>query len=462
MKKFISLLMFSSVFTVNIIGQDSYSQQEALAYMLSQDKFFEVRQQRKLCGDSIDEALELCYAYKMHGYLNRPDSSAVYLNRLLKEYPHFFGNRDSKVYFANKLLELYSDMGNYSKMLDAYDTVEGVIRLYLSGSDSIWAIQQLEAISQLRKIPQARRVIPQMTVTNLSLEKEVCVSFTEESILTSDIECNGIPLKTWIDTGWGNAVFMTKVIADSCKAREIPLSEDSIWVNDVLVRVHRALIDSLKIGSILFSHVPVIVVHDNFSSFVSDSIVSEEKLQKYNSIMNSTSCIIGLPLLNKLGSILFDWEQRTMKIKLAENIVSNETESNIFIGKSNMLYTGIFINSLRFIGLVDTGAPKDCIVMTKSFYDANKEYLPINEVLKGKNVHIGRFMRIRTTKCKVILEPEVIFDSKVIRLGDEDVIAYQNISYPEIMSDGLVGCEFLKRLGKKVKIDFVNMQIAAD
>lgn len=58
-------------------------------------------------------------------------------------------------------------------------------------NDSIWAKQQLIAISQLRCETKQDWEYPRMTVTNLSKKKEDAIIFSEEPILTSVIECNG-------------------------------------------------------------------------------------------------------------------------------------------------------------------------------------------------------------------------------------------------------------------------------
>lgn len=461
MKRLPLLLMFVCLYATNIVGQDIYSQQQALADMLSRNEFFKARKQRQLCGDSIDKSLELCYAFKMHGYLNRPDSSAIYLEKILKEYPDFFGDRYSKMYFINELLNMYAEMGNYSKMSDAYDIAELVIKPYLLTNDSTWAKQQLMAISQLRCEYKEKLDIPQMTVTNLSKKKETSITFTEEPVLTSVIECNGLPIKTWIDTGWGNAVFMTKTISDKCKVKKLPSLEDSITVNGVLVRAHRALVDSLKIGSILFDHVPAIVIHGDLASFAPDNALSEKHQHKYDSIMNSTEFIVGISLLRRLGSIQFDWHKKKIKMKLASDIAFNKKEPNMFI-EGQKLYTQIFINSINYIGWIDTGALETCIELTKEYYDTNQIKLPINETEKEKCMGRGGMARITTIKYRPILNPEVIFNLKTVKLTNEDVIAWQRKTATIGSQNGLIGNLFFKRLGSKVKFDFVNMQIVAD
>lgn len=459
MKKLLLLFMLICLHVVNIVGQDVYSQQQELADMLMRDEFFKARKQRQLCGDSIDKSLKLCYAFKMHGYLNRPDSSAIYLERMLKDYPNFFTNRETKVYFINELFDLCAEMGNYSKMLDAYNIAEQITKPYLFSNDSIWAKQQLIAISQLRREVEGKLEIPQMKVTNLSKKKETSIAFTEEPILTSVIKCNGVTTKTWIDTGCEYAIFMTKAIADKCNIKDSSLSEDSLSINGARIRAHKALIDSLRIGSIQFSHIPAVIVHGDFASFAPNDILSEESQDEYDSIMNSTGFVIGLPILKKLGSILLDWDKKKIKIKLASDISRNKKEANMFLrGKS--LYTQLFINSVGCIGVIDTGALRTGLELTKEYYITNKTNLPIDETQKGKSKDIRSVALIEPAlKYDILLNPQVVFGSKTIKLKINDVIAWQNETTTIKSKDGLIGYQFLKRLGSKVTFDFVNMRL---
>ena len=463
MKRLPLFLVLICLYATKLVGQNIYLPQQALADMLMRNEFFEARKQRKLCGDTLDKSLELCYAFKMHGYLNRPDSSAIYLERLLKEYPDFLADRYSKVYFMNELLNLYAEMGKYSKKLEVYNIAEQIISPYLLTNDSIWATQQLIAISRLRREDEEKLDIPQMVVTNLSKKKEVSITFTEEPVLTGVVECNGLSMKTWIDTGWGNAVFMTKSIADSCKVEDLPLSGDSIFVNGVLTCARRALVDSLRIGSILFTHVPAVVVYNDFAALVPKNTLSDEKQQRYDSIMKSTGLIIGLPLLRRLGSIQFNWNKRKIKMKLPADVAANKEDTpTMFIGDMNLLYTQISLNTLEYTGIVDTGAPNTCIDITKQYYENHKVNLPVDETVKEKSLNWGGMSHISVVNYRPILHPTVFFDSKEVKLKEEDVTARQNIPYGGTENNGLFGYQFLKRLGKKVKLDFVNMQIMAE
>lgn len=127
---------------------------------------------------------------------------------------------------------------------------------------------------------------------------------------------------------------------------------------------------------------------------------------------------------------------------------------------NNRLYARTYINGANYIGLVDTGAPKDCIELTKRYYTINKANLLVNGILKEKSKDIkGMAQTISSLKYKPILNPEVTFNSKTAKLTTDNVIAWQEEVSLLGMKDGLIGCKFLKRLGSKVNFDFANMRL---
>ncbi|WP_302602847.1 hypothetical protein, partial [Bacteroides caecimuris] len=69
-------------------------------------------------------------------------------------------------------------------------------------------------------------------------------------------------------------------------------------------------------------------------------------------------------------------------------------------------------------------------------------------------------------KTAYLLNPQVTFDSKVMKHDNSNVAVVwfddtNALSIP-ILKSGGIGNLFIKRLGKKVKFDFVNMRIVAE
>ena len=64
-------------------------------------------------------------------------------------------------------------------------------------------------------------------------------------------------------------------------------------------------------------------------------------------------------------------------------------------------------------------------------------------------------------KYRQVTTPKVVFDSKKLKLEDDDVIVWLE-NHSEKWKNGLIGYPFVKRLGTKVIFDFVNMRITAE
>lgn len=104
--------------------------QDRLGNLLSWDDFFGAREQRNICGNNIHESMDWYYKSKMHAYMGRTDSAAVYLEKIFLTYPDFFSGTDWKIFNVNTLLGYLDEAQNYKKMLDIYDLAESICKKY--------------------------------------------------------------------------------------------------------------------------------------------------------------------------------------------------------------------------------------------------------------------------------------------------------------------------------------------
>lgn len=453
MKK-ILLILFTCISILNTAAQDTHPLQ-VLANTLGQNDFFNAREQRKIITHSIPEPLDLFYKHKMCYFMNKPDSAAIYLEKILEQYPTFLGGMETKIQYINILLSLWNEVQNYNKVLKTYDIAEKLT--CTPDINTTWQKEQITALSHLRNRTKQLDTIPKMTV--VKGEKAYYLDITEEPLITSVIEFNNIPMKTWIDTGWRNCIFMTKELADQCNAKEIPSLED-VTMNGVPIRGYWALIDSVKIGGIIFKNVHALVSQNSFSSLAPNSIIPKEAREHYDSIMNTTGVIIGLPLLRRMGSIQIDWNKHKMKIQPAPELKDNLSKANMFI-LDKELYTNIHINSLSCNGIVDTGATNAFIELSNTFYTKNQNRLSVDKTQEADTVRRGGMARISIVKYKPIICPNITFETKQIDIGNNDIIAWQDETWLG-MKDALLGSLFLKSLGSKVTFDFVNMRLSAE
>ena len=180
----------------------------------------------------------------------------------------------------------------------------------------------------------------------------------QKPLAAISIRCNGVELQTWVDTGFSSHLFMTKETAEECGLQINPIEtgKDSIMVNGIQVGGGVSQVDSLYIGDLLITDVPVWVTDNEYVSFLPDSLASDEKnVNKYDSVFGFTDVILGLPLLKMFGSVELDWTKEEMSFKLKSKILPSKEKPNMFLAQ-NVLYGHLSVDGNSFTGLLDSGA----------------------------------------------------------------------------------------------------------
>lgn len=449
------LIVLACIITTNIVAQTK-NYQWLLAEALSNDDFLMVRKYKNLCGDTIDASLNVFYHYKMYGYLNKPDSSAIYLEKALKEYPDLFSIPQTKFAYINILIELWHNLENYERLIGAYSMAEELTTS--TNADEDWARQQLAFLKKLRKEAQEKMKMPKMSVKNISDNPQVTIPFTEEPVVTTNVKVNGTDCKTWLDTGGGVHLIMTKEIAGNCHVNKRLSQKDSLEVNGKRIRADWVRVDSIQIGSILFTQVPAIVVQGKFSSFVSGNVLTEKEQNEYESILNTVGMIVGLPLLKKLGSMEFDWDKKIINLSLLSEI-STICKANLFT-LNNQLFTYLKVNTADFVGMIDNGSVNAFIELSKPFFEKERDKFLLNDVSEEKTVYQKSIGVLLPTKRRTVGSAELLWENRSVEAGPDDVVVLDKDFLGA--KDGMIGYKFIKSLGSKVAFDFVNMRLSVE
>lgn len=464
MKKVFIVTCCTLLFSIRFFGQNT-DHCQIIANMLSRNECFQAMDYMKQYKDSIlvSKETEAIYKYKMHSFMNRPDSSAYYLDKMFKDYPYVFSNdANSQLYFLNELVGLYNDARNYAKVIDTYTLIEQSVQKL--PTDENWKKSQLAILAKCKEETSKCLTAPEIKVVNLSRKNEVVVDITKKNpLINIPIECNGVSLQTWVDTGWGSYLFMNKKTADRCNMKTIPsplVQQDSIAVNGKRVRGHVAVIDSLKLGDFLFTNIPACVVSDDYFSFYSDSVRRNEKhVARYDSVFGYTDVILGLPLLRMLGSIEFDWDKSKVLLKSKKDTPLLKEDPNMFQSQE-FLYGRLSVNGSDYVGLLDSGAKPICLSLAFTYYQQHRDNILLSSQEKTREM-LGIVLHSLDSKYQTVSNAEVLFSNKRIHLGENDVIVFSG-EQPAYWKDGLVGLPFFKSLGSKVKFDFVNMRLTAE
>ena len=403
------------------------------------------------------------YKFKMFGFMNQPDSSIYYLEKILKDYPSIYGGKGSpaEIFFINTLLDLYYKNADYSKSLELYTSIEKGLKSSSLIENAEWVDMQLEAIRNAKQTLLLYLKHSKPQVINVSNREETLIPLIKQSpLIAIPIRCNGTNLQTWVDTGWGAHLFMTKKTAEKCGLQVVPMEigKDSIMVNGRRVAGGISVVDSLYIGDLLATDIPAFIANNEYISFLPDSVVSDKKQKaKYDSVFGFSDVILGLPLLKMFGSIGFDWNKGEMKIKLKSKILPLKEKPNMFLAQ-DALFGHLSINGNSFVGLLDTGASVGGIWISPSFNRLHKkDTILLSSEQTRTNLGIGIY---DYAKYKIVQNPNVLLNNEKVAL-EGDVWLWEKDLDP-LYKDGLIGLPFFKKIGRKVIFDFVNMRLTAE
>lgn len=460
------LLFFLCTTTV---GGQNINHSQVLADLLSRDECFKAMDYMKLYKDSIfSPEIQALYKFKMHGYMNRPDSSAYYLEKMLSDYPSLYFNNDNlKAYFSNILISLYDEIGEYSKEIGVLESIEKSLNNSSIPGYESWKKEQLATICLQKKLLRERMNATPMRVINLSADKEVSVDIIKKDSMIIPMKCNGVPINSWIDTGGEPHLLMQKKTAERCGIKGLSMqNRDTITFNGRQAVGSFNVVDSLMIGSLLFTKIPVIVIDDDYFSFSCDSIlpdsIAKKAIDAYNSVYGFSDVVIGLPILKMLGSIEFDWSKKKVNLCMKKNVSITNEKPNIFLAGKNV-YARLSINGNDYVGFLDTGAQSTCLNIASNYYQQHRKDIKLSNDEKSQRAWgIGIYWL--DEKYRLVLKPKILFNNKDIHLEENDVIV---LSPDETMlhmpmRDGLIGMHFIRKLGSVLKFDFVNMRLIAE
>lgn len=460
------MFVFSILFYATSVWGQGTNHSQVMANLLSRDECFKAMDYMKLYKDSIySPEIQALYKFKMHGYMNRPDSSAYYLEKMLNDYPSLYlKDVTLKAYFFNVLIELYDEIGDYSKEIGVLESIEKSLNSSsLPGYES-WKKEQLSTISQQKKHLRERMNASPMKVINLLDDKVVSVDIVKKDSMIISVKCNGVSINSWIDTGGESYLFMLKKTAERCGIKGLSIQNtDTITFNGRRAAGSFNVVDSLMIGSLLFTKIPVVVVNDDYFSLALDSNFPDSIAKKAQDAYNYfPELIIGLPILKMLGSIEFDWSKNKVNLCMKKNVPISDGKPNIFVTDKN-IYTHLLMNGNDYVGFMDSGAQSSCLSISPSFYNLHNKNIILSEDEKNQRA-LGIGIYWLDEKYRLVLNPKILFDNKVVNLEEGDVLALSeeyNIPYIS-MRDGVVGMHFLRKLGSKLKFDFVNMRMTAE
>lgn len=388
-------------------------------------------------------------------YLNKSDSVFLQLPLFMEKY---YGSvfDDDLVFF---LPSLYFDAGDYVNGLKMVEILES---FFLKRNEKIE--KMLEELTRLKN----SYPISQLEIHNDSKTEDVHIPVKTEPLLLFEAKYNGSPLQTVFDTGSSLPFLTDKKNADKAGIK-IKEAYGMNMMNGVERSSANGWIDSIRIGSLLIKNVPVFVFEQELmKEFTPDSILMDkEKKAKADSIFDQMQIIMGMPVIQMLNHIQFNFPKNEMVISL--NRKDPENENNNMYVESNYLYLKSTINDIDFSAFFDTGANlgKTAVVLTNQFYQVHKDKFPT--LSPDENESLPKLCSEGEVSSSPTLTKPASFILSIngnrMDLHKEAIIIdpdSDSYSIPfSFQKEGFLTLEFMKKF-RNVTFDFHNMMFDGD
>ncbi len=277
---------------------------------------------------------------------------------------------------------------------------------------------------------------------------------------------NDFSYPTMIDTGASDYLLMSNE-----KASEIGVRYYSKGIrgrNDEKVEFWRGLIDSIQIGTLKLYNIPVHIEDSSPFKNFPDSLKKKKELVEIikEAQRKYQNPIIGLPLLEKIGKVQFDFNKNTISFP-RESDSSNINKHNLLIIEKRLCTQVNIDNVLATFG-IDTGADLFA-TLSNDFYRKNKDLFSIEEMDTTNNDKIVFSISLYGAKeykpPLYLKNPLICFlDRRINRDNKQKIeVAKKNDFITSVIffgHDGVLGYPFFRSMkNQTILFDFKNMVI---
>lgn len=456
MNFFLSVLYLSIFFVISSFAQHNYAQE--LVNLMRQGKCFEARNlytEHAAQLPSNDKALEVLYKSHMALFLNKKDSSAIYLEDLLANHEFIMGPVVG-VYYG-RLLQVYDNSQRFKEgviLCDRYlnylkrnpfDLNQDIINNEINWLDSVKSALKDRDLNE-----------PLIKIVRTNNDKDT-IKLNDGEYIQFNAKYNDISLQTFLDTGVSEYLFITKSLADKIGVKIIDVNQDSIKkINGVPTKALKGVIDEISIGGLKLCNIPALVFNAPFYSHLPDTLNHIER-SKVENVFSENQVVMGLPAMLLIGKFEFDWEKRTLSFPKDTEDVKTYNLPNIYlIGKDP--YARLKINGLSYTGYLDSG-DNEFLSMEFPYYEKNKNSTQIDSAIQKTTLtYHGMTGTAFNLPYEIVKNPWIYSNGKNINPASNRVIIVNRMRHFNSF-DGTVGVRFFYSLGAKVILDFNNMRI---
>lgn len=451
------LVLFFSIIYVPAFAQNE--QQQKLLTLLSEGRYFESRDLYNEIHNTLDFDEELYYKYWMCKFMNKKDSAAICLEKMLEDYPEFVENGVMSIYI--ELFNIYTDLKDKKKGVYTYKRVMEYLK------DNPYGINE-EDITVLKRETEEQYACFKQLVNEPPIKlrrKKTSDSLKIEGKdkLWFNAKFNGFVHKAIFDTGGGTYCTMSRNCAEKIGIKYDTSKIVKKPLNNTDMQIFQVIMDSIEIGDIVLYNIPIQLLDHDISQYLPDSIKNDSiEMEDFDSVKDVIgNPFLGLPMMQLIGRLLIDYENNTISFPDIHTKISEEP--NLFF--YNGVYMHAKLNKQEFIGQLDTGADS-YIEIDSVFYEKHKNDISIDTMTVKKPYNLAMCHRTWVDMPYQIPDNlKITFDNKQISppSDDENPIRIYSIQpiWPTKVFDGIIGYDFFKKIGKKVLLDLDNMRLEA-
>lgn len=442
-----------------LINSGAYSQSckvDSLTDLLNSGRYFEAKELYNEICDSVSPDIDCYYKFRMAEAMNRKEAAASELERALKQCPDLFGSATIDIYAL--LYSTYRDLRKDDKVTEIYKKAKKHLRKnpYNINKEALKLLkksidQSYDNFKETSSQPSFK-IMRKATPASINIEDSIMLGFKAKF--------NGVSKRTIFDTGVDAYVVMRKTTAKEIGVR---LKADTKGLmNGVEMMGQKNIVDSIEIGNITLYNIPAIIYDFDLASCLPDSIKNDSSIMARFNMGNDwlENPIIGLPSILSIGKIEMDWENKKITFP-HENPSACPKDSNNLFTFNNLLYLYLDINNMPFTGLLDFGSDSYIDIDTV-FYQKNQTNIPIDTVKVKKKMNLAISHTVQIDVPYMIADnPMVALDRKEMNLDNKHNILIYPVVISSRTSDGMVGVEFLRSIGKRVLLDLDNMRLEA-
>lgn len=329
-------LLFAILLMQNGFAQEN-PYDSKIGAAISESNWFEVRECYEQTSDSLSDYMRLFSGALLDHNFNNPVGAVEKIQQMYEQYNAQMGGNLFSLFWT--MSDNLAKLGHFKSAHDICTSLLAQGRAYMDEGTRT-AFESSAAIFNLRS------QWPTMQVLNK--EEDYCIPFklVEEQIQLTATHTKK-PIKAMIDSG-GQMTVIDKRLAIELG---LPLSADSILFNDA--RCPLALLDTLRVGSATFVHIPCAV------------------LSPRDSGVTDCSIILGNDILQLFPMMELDYKRQNLHLQ-SQSTPRPNAPRNLLMNK--IPYIQIQLEGVPAILMWDTGGNKSSI--EPGFYNKYSDRLP--------------------------------------------------------------------------------------